>query len=290
MPLALIALATAAAANLVAPELTISEDSNRILMISAREHRVYSRCASTPPTLGRWPPALCAVTPPSHSEAHGSSRARMYRWDKTNHRALSPYGRAMADAVRAHALPPRQSARVLMLGLGGGVIPGDILCHPGADVAAITAVEAFPAVARLAEARFFPAMFSGACKPMRDRLAVVVGDALSGGLEAIEASRPRFTSILVDIPAAYEAAAGAPASFYQRLLGLGASRASLVGYTCAAYAPCMHTACVEHACMHTARTLITRTRHAYRWSTLSTRREASLRPSLRRCVPRAGRT
>ena len=55
MPLALLALATAAAANLVAPELTISEDSNRILMISAREHRVYSRCASTPPTLATRP-------------------------------------------------------------------------------------------------------------------------------------------------------------------------------------------------------------------------------------------
>ena len=60
--------------------------------------------------------------------------------------ALRPSG--VPDAVRAHALPPRQSARVLMLGLGGGVIPGDILCHPGADVAAITAVKAFPAVAR----------------------------------------------------------------------------------------------------------------------------------------------
>ena len=152
------------AANLVAPELTISEDSSRILMISPREHRVYSR------------------------------------WDKTNHRALSPYGRAMADAVRAHALPPLQRARVLMLGLGGGVIPGDLLCNPAADVAAVTAVEAFPGVARLAEARFFPAIFSGACKGMRDRLTVVVGDALAGGLDAVKASGPRFSSILVDIP------------------------------------------------------------------------------------------
>ena len=208
---ALLALATAAAANLVAPELTISEDSSRILMISPREHRVYSR------------------------------------WDKTNHRALSPYGRAMADAVRAHALPPLQRARVLMLGLGGGVIPGDLLCNPAADVAAVTAVEAFPEVARLAEARFFPAIFSGACKGMRDRLTVVVGDALAGGLDAVRASGPRFSSILVDIPAAYEAAAGAPASFYQRLLGLGAPHASLVGYTrghahaLRMHAPCMHT-------------------------------------------------
>lgn len=210
--LTLFALATAAAANLVAPELTISEDSSRILMISAREHRVYSR------------------------------------WDKTNHRALSPYGRAMADAVRAHALPPLQRARVLMLGLGGGVIPGDLLCNPAADVAAVTAVEAFPGVARLAEARFFPAIFSGACKSMRDRLTVVVGDALAGGLDAAKASGPRFSSILVDIPAAYEAAAGAPASFYQRLLGLGAPHASLVGYTrvhahaLRMHAPCTHTA------------------------------------------------
>jgi len=79
MPLALLALAAAAAANLAAPELTISEDSGRILMISAREHRVYSRCASTVPTLARWkcgrrPSALCAATQPSHSEAHTSSR------------------------------------------------------------------------------------------------------------------------------------------------------------------------------------------------------------------------
>ena len=59
---AMLAIA-AAAANLVAPELTISEDSSRILMISAREHRVYSRCASTLPTRGGWPSALCAVTP-----------------------------------------------------------------------------------------------------------------------------------------------------------------------------------------------------------------------------------
>ena len=159
----------------------------------------------------------------------------MCRWDKTHHRALSPYGRAMADAVRAHVLPPHQSARVLMLGLGGGVIAGDILCNPGAvEVAAITAVERFPGVARLAEGRFFRAMFSGACQPMRDRLSVVVGDALADGLGAMatrgQASGPRFSSILVDIPAAYEAAAGAPASFYQRLLGLGAPHASLVGY------------------------------------------------------------
>ena len=236
---AMLAIA-AAAANLVAPELTISEDSSRILMISAREHRVYSRCASTLPTRGGWPSALCAVTLP---------RARMFRWDKINHRALSPYGRAMADAVRAHVLPSHQRPRVLMLGLGGGVIPGDILCNPGAEVAAITAVEAFPAVARLAEARFFPAMFSGACKPMSGRLAVVVGDALAGGLEAIEASGPRFSSILVDIPAAYEAAAGAPASFYSRLLGLGAPHASLVGYTCSACAPSMHTARTLPTCM-----------------------------------------
>ena len=258
---ALLALATAAAANLVAPELTISEDSSRILMISPREHRVYSR------------------------------------WDKTNHRALSPYGRAMADAVRAHALPPLQRARVLMLGLGGGVIPGDLLCNPAADVAAVTAVEAFPEVARLAEARFFPAIFSGACKGMRDRLTVVVGDALAGGLDAVKASGPRFSSILVDIPAAYEAAAGAPASFYQRLLGLGAPHASLVGYTRVhAHALRMHATVHAHgtngaidlrgahtgACTlhrHAARAL-----HACRWSTLCTRREASSRPSPRRCV------
>ena len=272
---ALLALATAAAANLVAPELTISEDSSRILMISPREHRVYSR------------------------------------WDKTNHRALSPYGRAMADAVRAHALPPLQRARVLMLGLGGGVIPGDLLCNPAADVAAVTAVEAFPGVARLAEARFFPAIFSGACKGMRGRLTVVVGDALAGGLDAAKASGPRFSSILVDIPAAYEAAAGAPASFYQRLLGLGAPHASLVGYTRVhAHALRMHATVHAHGtngaidlkealgpspsvppshttymCMHVAQTRsVTRALHACRWSTLCTRREASSRPSPRRCV------
>ena len=66
------------------PFLTIHEDATKILMISAREHSVYSR------------------------------------WDKTHHRALSPYGRAMADAVRAHLRKSQQKARVLMLGLGGG--------------------------------------------------------------------------------------------------------------------------------------------------------------------------
>ena len=45
----LLALASAAAANLTAPVLTIQEDSSRILMVSAREHRVYSRCAVSVP-------------------------------------------------------------------------------------------------------------------------------------------------------------------------------------------------------------------------------------------------
>ena len=200
--LALLGSATAAtaaslskrSANSTGPLLTIHEDATKILMISAREHRVYSR------------------------------------WDKTHHRALSPYGRAMADAVRAHLRKSQQKARVLMLGLGGGVIAGDLLCNQAslpAGIGRITAVEAYASVAKLAETRFFGAMFAGPCASMRDRLRVVVGDAMTGGLQAFE-GRSFFSSVLVDVPAAYESAEGAPTAFYAGLLALCAPGGLLV--------------------------------------------------------------
>ena len=105
-------------------------------------------------------------------------------------------------------------------------------------------------VVQVADVNEPPELTSGQVRtiPENSPVYTMVGDALAGGLDAVRASGPRFSSILVDIPAAYEAAAGAPASFYQQLLGLGAPHASLVGYTrvhahaLRMHAPCMHTA------------------------------------------------
>ena len=182
--------------------LKIVEASDRILMLSPAANRIYSR------------------------------------WDKIKHEALSPYGRACAEAVRRAPLPAR--ARVLMLGLGGGVIAGDLLCgSSGAKrdaalaIDEVVAIELSLAVTQAAQERFLPVIFSGACAEMRPKLRIVNGDALeaaklmAGARGKVRRSQ-RFHAFIVDVPPGYEAAEAAPIEFWRSLAGLAAPGAVLV--------------------------------------------------------------
>jgi len=181
--------------NSSAVELSIVEDADKILMVAPKLHRVYSR------------------------------------WDKRRQRALSPYGHTMAGEVRSHfaSVARKRSANehVLMLGLGGGVIAGDLLCNSSASSdMRVTAVELVASVASLAERRFFNAMFSGECARMRDRLRVVVGDAMKP--QELVGAHERFAAILLDIPPVYEAAQGTTVAYYEMLRGMSAPHGILV--------------------------------------------------------------
>lgn len=181
--------------NYSAVELSIVEDANKILMVATELKQVYSR------------------------------------WDKRNHRALSPYGHTMAGEVRSQfsSVTRKRSANqnVLMLGLGGGVIAGDLLCNASApNNMRVTAVELVASVASLAERRFFGAMFSGRYAPLRDRLRVVVGDAMKP--QEVVGAHERYAAILLDIPPVYEAVAGTPAAYLETLRGMSVPHGILV--------------------------------------------------------------
>ena len=189
------ALPTYTPRNSSAVELSIVEDANKILMVAPQLHRVYSR------------------------------------WDKRKQRALSPYGHTMAGEVRSHfaSVIRKRPAneKVLMLGLGGGVIAGDLLCNSSSSTNMhVTAVELVASVASLAERRFFNAMFSGKCAHMRDRLRVVVGDAMKP--QEVVGANERFAAILLDIPPVYEAAQGTTVAYYDMLRRMSVPRGILV--------------------------------------------------------------
>ena len=159
---------------------------------------------------------------------------RIYsQWDKVHQRCGSRYGHMMADAVY-HGMPTNTSARVLMLGLGGGVIGADMLCrdargHGGARIRQLVAIELEPQVVSLAMERFFPVMFSGVCAGARERMRVVVGDALAAA--SLVRQRPSFHAIAVDVPPVYDAPETAPDVFWRSLGSLTAPGALLVANT-----------------------------------------------------------
>ena len=174
--------------------LVVKEDAARLAMISPRKGRIYSR------------------------------------WDKIKGEALSPYARKTADML-FHGMPTNTSARVLMVGLGGGVIAGDLLCRDGAlsdgtRISRLDVIELNQSVVDLASKRFFPVMFSKGCAPYRQKLSVIVGNAL-----AVTSLVPRpiaYDGIAVDVPPAYDEPGGAPIEFWSSLLEVAAPGALMV--------------------------------------------------------------
>ena len=161
-------------------------------------------------------------------------RGRIYsRWDKKKGEALSPYGHLTSDLIY-QGMPTNTSARVLMLGLGGGVIAGDLLCRDGrlsqgTRISGIDVVELNQSVVDLASSRFFPVMFSGDCAPYRSKLRVILGDAF-----AVTSLVPRpvaYDGIVVDIPPGYEEPDSAPLEFWSSLLAIAAPGALMVTNT-----------------------------------------------------------
>lgn len=98
------------------------------------------------------------------------------------------YAGTMADMARSVLDETPGGRRVLMLGMGGGTIAGQLLCGSGAGTGFstdwalhITAIEADPDVTAAAHSFYFPVMF-GHCreaKNMRSRIKVVHADAFA---------------------------------------------------------------------------------------------------------------
>ncbi|KAL1499662.1 hypothetical protein AB1Y20_011859 [Prymnesium parvum] len=132
-------------------------------------------------------------------------------------RRLAPdYAGAIAERARA-ALP--RGGQLLLLGLGGGSIAGQLLC--GASAAAgvrVAAVEADAAVAAAARDYFFPAMFAGSRRRAARRLRVAVADARR--VAAGDAPPPRGAAGPYDVIVedfAYAAHGGVGVGFWRAL-------------------------------------------------------------------------
>jgi hypothetical protein len=137
-------------------------------------------------------------------------------WDCKMGRAPD-YAGTMADmALLALSRRPKGSppARVLLLGLGGGTIAGQILCD--ADWALqVTALEADADVAKAAEDFFFPAMFEQTPNPAHfsQRLRVVLADA-SRVVHVLQGEEP-FDVVVEDF--AYQRYGRLSAEFWRSL-------------------------------------------------------------------------
>ena len=150
-----------------------------------------------------------AVRPHIHEDGQTiylrASGCDLSSWDKAERAPIAAYSRHMANSVleRLRALEPgARPQRVLMVGFGGGVMAGAVLCDGavGGRVGRVTAIDSSAPILELASSRFLPSIFSGDCAQRRGRLALLRGDGLN----------PR--ALLLDRPSLAAAAAGADQS------------------------------------------------------------------------------
>ena len=151
---------------------------------------------------------LVTHTPSGDILLHSPRAGGVYsRWST---RAHSPgtYGASVVAALNASVA---RGARVLALGLGGGAIQAELLCHGLARE--VVTVEHSAQIAQLVSRTFFPAMFdSPACsvRGARGRMGVVLGDATNGTLLRSLAERGRFDAAVADMEPVYLAPATMP--------------------------------------------------------------------------------
>ena len=154
---------------------------------------------------------------------------RVYsQWDILGHRPSS-YGLEVQRGLLRGGLNPR--GMVLALGLGGGGVQGDILCHGLARK--VVSVEISATVITEAKKSFFPAMFGDVrCRSgARRRMHVLLGDATNETL--LRTVGPRFNGsfggVVADIGPVYLS----PLTF-----GIGAWRAVLSQTDCGGVLVC----------------------------------------------------
>lgn len=121
------------------------------------------------------------------------------RWRVGAH-APGAYGEAVVDGLRRRGL--RAEDDVLALGLGGGVVQGELLCHSLAR--RVLTVELDARMLATATRRFYPFMFddhrcgrAGA----RAGMHVLLGDATNATL--LRAQRGPFAAVVADIGPVY---------------------------------------------------------------------------------------
>lgn len=156
-------------------------------------------------------------------EEHGPKGGYWAIWDKRRGRSFPSAATVIGDHLLKSTLD--SSAPVLLLGLGGAMVPGNLLC--GGHRGLVTAVEVCAEVIELCRGRFLPHVFSGACAGQAPLLKIVQADASDVGSFA-----PRLDAaphaIVVDFPPAYVRPGSMPAAYWAGLRQLAARCAELV--------------------------------------------------------------
>lgn len=118
---------------------------------------------------------------------------------------------------------------VLMLGLGGGSLAGDLLCHPsGSSIGSIIAVELDPRVIDVFGSHFSPAIFSGTCAAAQHKLEIMEGNAFAVEQMLANHSHMPFTHVVVDInPLSGVACFDGPSGWFHTLATLSTPNARI---------------------------------------------------------------
>ena len=149
---------------------------------------------------------------------------RVYsRWDLRAHQP-GVYGMHVVAGLRERGL--RSQDHVLALGLGGGVVQGDLLCHGWA--ASVLSIELDPKVIAAAQRHFFPAIFGDTrcAARRRQQMHVLLGDATNGTL--LRSTRRLFGGVVADIGPVYLLPTGFPVAAWRGVLQQTACRGVLV--------------------------------------------------------------
>lgn len=147
-------------------------------------------------------------------------------WDKQKGRSYPSAATWIADRLIRQIPDPR--AAVLVLGLGGAMIPGNLLC--GGHKGKVTVVELCPSVIELCQSRFLPSIFSTGCKRKAALLRIIQGDARNiSSFESqmrLDAGAP--SAIVVDFPPVYVQPRSMSADWWKRLWSLATPCADFV--------------------------------------------------------------
>jgi len=125
------------------------------------------------------------------------------------------YQGAIAAIVQSRWKPDAASPRVLVLGLGGGVIAGSLLTHPR-PLQNVCSVEFDRRVIDIARNEFFPVIFAGNCSTQEHKHKIIHGDAFDV-LNLIQNERLGQFDFIVEDFTAFLHGGKAPASFWNSL-------------------------------------------------------------------------
>jgi len=126
------------------------------------------------------------------------------------------YHAVIGTIVRSLWRPDVAPPRVLILGLGGGVIAGSLLTHPARPVQSVCSVENDHRVIDIACKEFFPVMFAGKYAAFEQKHEVIHGDAFDVVDLIRNAHLGQFDFIVEDF-CAYIHGGKAPTNFWNSL-------------------------------------------------------------------------